>query len=88
MARALPSLVTNIRICLTLLPDTRLVARSSLKYYVRANGDKNNKEGVVPDFLIKPSGSDLSNRKDVVLDFAIKLLEKTETSAQNLPEVK
>ncbi|MFD2163646.1 hypothetical protein ACFSJU_14645 [Paradesertivirga mongoliensis] len=55
---------------------------------MRANGDKNNKEGVVPDFLIKPSGSDLSNRKDVVLDFAIKLLEKTETSAQNLPEVK
>lgn len=71
-----------------MLPNTRLVARSSLKYYVRANGDKNNKEGVAPDFLIKPSGSDLSNRKDVVLDFAIKLLERTETSAQNLPEVK
>ena len=62
-----------------MLPNTRLVARSSLKYYVRANGDKNSKEGVIPDFIVKPSGRDLSNGKDAVMDFAIKLLEKGKT---------
>jgi C-terminal processing protease CtpA/Prc len=53
-----------------MLPNTQLIACAPFKYFVRANGDKIDANGVIPDYTICSSISDMILGKDLVLDFA------------------
>ncbi|MBC8052537.1 MAG: hypothetical protein H7Y13_05695 [Sphingobacteriaceae bacterium] len=59
-----------------MLPNTKLVARSSMAYYIRANGDPTDFNGIAPDYLIKPNGEDVKRRRDAVLNFAKQYLKE------------
>ncbi|RME00806.1 MAG: hypothetical protein D6814_02840, partial [Calditrichaeota bacterium] len=52
------------------LPNTRLQVSVSTKRFVRANGDVNDRRGVLPDFTVRQSQADLEKGVDTVLQFA------------------
>ena len=43
---------------------------------MRANGDRTDIHGVIPNYTVKPSLDDIIHRKDKVLDFAKDFLRK------------
>ncbi len=53
-----------------MLPNTQLIARAPFKHFGRANGDKTDVNGVIPDYTVIPTLSDIIQGKDIVLDFA------------------
>ena len=55
------------------LPFSGLKANVSYKYFIRPSGEDDRK-GVLPDILIKPSIDDFFNNKDLEIDHVLKLI--------------
>jgi C-terminal processing protease CtpA/Prc len=53
-----------------MLPNTQLISRAPFKQFIRANGRKEDKNSVIPDYKVVPSNIDIKGGKDNVLDFA------------------
>lgn len=58
------------------LPNSRLnVGIPLMAYYLNVDGYPHPDHGVIPDYEVKPSTSDILSGNDVVLDFALKKIE-------------
>lgn len=66
------------------LPHSRLnIGIPLMAYYLHVDGYAYPSHGVIPDFEIKPSASDIISAKDVVLDFTLKHIESQMESNHN-----
>lgn len=59
-----------------MLPNSYIIARCSTKMFTRADGNENNFDPVLPDVTVKPSAADLREKKDVVLEAAVKWIRQ------------
>lgn len=57
-----------------MLPKTHIIARGSTKMFTRADKDEKNFGPVVPNVIVKPTGTDLKLKKDIVLETAVNWL--------------
>jgi len=54
-----------------MLPETRIVATTAIKMFIRANGDEKDFTGIKPDIEVKNSFEDMQLKKDRVIERAM-----------------
>ena len=58
------------------LPNTRISVHIPTKQFVISGKDKNDGHGVIPDFIVRPTISELIKGRDEVMDFTLNLIQK------------